>query len=162
MIFGKYQSPIGEILLAADDDVLHGLWFEEQKYFPDCLKKDALSYQKGHPVLELTYKWLDIYFAGQRPDFIPPLAPAPTPNTAGVRKALLSIPFGQTVSYSELAQSVGMAKAVRAASGIVARNPFIVIVPCHRVIGKNGSLTGFAAGIERKKYLLALEALQSS
>ncbi len=155
MTLGKYISPLGEITIAVEDDCLAGLWFERQKYYGSEIKADA-SFGE-HPLLDKTKEWLDVFFSGKEPEFSLPLAPARTESVARVREAMLSIPYGSTISYSELALKAGMPLAVRAVAGMVARNPFIIMVPCHRIISKNGNLTGYAAGLDRKKKLLEIE-----
>lgn len=159
MILGKYDSPIGELTIAVENDCLHGVWLKDQKYFGSRIKTDASVGE--HPLLDLSYEWLDIYFSGKEPDFSLPLSPAGTTLASLVRQAMLGIPFGTTVSYSQLAESAGRPRAVRAVAGMVAHNPFLIMVPCHRVVGKDGSLTGFAAGLDIKRKLLAIERQSS-
>ena len=149
-----YDSPLGEILLASDGEALTGLWFEGQRRF-------AATLAPGHeerilPVFEETAAWLDAYFSGAQPDFTPLLRPAGTAFQREVWALLRAIPYGQTVSYAELAARLGRSSA-RAVGGAVGRNPISLLIPCHRVIGADGSLTGYAGGLERKNRLLALE-----
>ena len=105
---------------------------------------------------------LDAYFAGRAVAFDVPLAPAGTPFQRDVWRALRAIPFGATASYAEIARRIGRPQAVRAVGAANARNPIAILVPCHRVIGADGSLTGYAGGLERKRALLALEARWSN
>ena len=159
MILGKYFSPMGPLTIAVEGDFIVGLWFDDQKYFGSKIKAGACFGE--HPLLNKAYEWLEVYFSGLRPEFMLPLYPVETDNLLRVRNAMLAIPYGEVVSYSELAEKAGMPRAVRAVAGMVSRNPIILVVPCHRIIGKNGSLTGYAAGLDRKKILLELEGQSS-
>ena len=155
-----YQSPIGNILLAADDIGLTGLWFEGQKYF--ALYLDKKHKKKELSVFEQTKKWLDIYFAGQEPDFKIPLHFCGTNFQNEVWEILYSIPYGQTMTYGEIAKWLAAKRGVKrmsaqAVGGAVGRNEISIIVPCHRVVGTSGSLTGYAGGIDKKIALLKLE-----
>ena len=156
----RYSSPIGGITLASDGDALTGLWFDGQKYFGSAISPD--SFEKQLPVFDETLAWLDIYFSGKDPGFTPRLSFLTTEFRSRVWKMLAGIPYGETISYSELTGRLnraypGPGTSPRAAAGAVSRNPISLIIPCHRVIGKNGSLTGYAGGIGRKAWLLALE-----
>ena len=148
-----YKSPLGKILLATDDEGLTGLWFEGQKYFANNL--DAEHEEKLTPVLEHVALWLDEYFAGKNPNFTPSLHITGTDFQVKVYKTLLQIPYGHTITYSELADK--LSTSPRAIGGAVALNSISIIIPCHRVVGSNGNLTGYAGGIDRKQKLLALE-----
>lgn len=155
-----YPSPVGNILLAADETGLTGLWFEGQKYFPHHLDKEAL--EKELPIFEHTKKWLDIYFSGKEPDFTPPLHFEGTTFQNQVWKILCSIPYGQTMTYGEIAKQLARENNVprmsaQAVGGAVGHNEISIIIPCHRVVGSNGSLTGYAGGIDKKIKLLQLE-----
>ncbi len=152
----RYASPLGAILLASDGAALVGLWFEGQKHFGRGL--GPARENSGLPVLAQAARWLDIYFSGREPDFAPPLNPRGTAFEKSVWAELAKIPFGQTATYGEIAARLGLpCGAARAVGGAVGRNPISLIVPCHRVVGANGRLTGYAGGIERKRWLLALE-----
>lgn len=153
--FTIYDSPIGKLLLTAENGALTGLYMEGQKFYPDNAEKEGTR-EDGDPVLILTKTWLDLYFAGEKPLFTPPLSPKGTDFQLLVWSALSEIPYSQTVTYGELARYLGM-NSPRAVGNAVGRNPISIIVPCHRVIGKNGALTGYAGGTERKAYLLRLE-----
>ena len=149
-----YASPLGPILLAADETGLTGLWFEAQKYFPSFL---GVDYQeKETPVLTETARWLDVYFSGKDPDILPPLHPQGSPFRQAVWNILLTIPRGQTMTYGEIARRLGVHSA-QAVGGAVGHNPISILIPCHRVVGSDGSLTGYAGGVERKAWLLQLE-----
>lgn len=149
-------SPLGAILLRAEDDALTGLYFDGQKYFP-ASASDASS-DKPPRVLEETAQQVAEYFAGERQGFTVRLGMAGSTFQQQVWRALVQIPFGEIESYGKLAQRLGLpigsARAVGAANG---RNPVAIIVPCHRVIGSTGELTGYAGGVHRKAALLALE-----
>ena len=149
-----YASPLGPILLAADETGLTGLWFEGQKYFPSF---SGVEYQeKETPVLTETVRWLDVYFSGKDPGFLPPLHPQGSPFRQTVWNILLTIPRGQTMTYGEIARRLGVHSA-QAVGGAVGHNPISILIPCHRVVGSDGSLTGYAGGVERKARLLQLE-----
>lgn len=155
-----YKSPIGRMLLAADDIGLTGLWFEGQKYFARCLDRE--TEEKELPVFAEAKRWLDIYFSGKEPDFTPPLHFIGTDFQKEVREILCAIPYGQTMTYGaiadQLAKKRGLSRmSAQAVGGAVGHNNLSIIVPCHRVVGSDGSLTGYAGGIERKTFLLNLE-----
>ena len=156
----KYKSLIGDILLAADEIGLTGLWFEGQKYFANTLQEDYVPQETK--ILTEAKKWLDVYFSGEEPKFTPPLHPDGSTFRQAVWKILLQIPYGQTITYGEIARKMAELKNVsrmsaQAVGGAVGHNRVSVIVPCHRVIGSDGSLTGYAGGIERKIRLLDIE-----
>ena len=152
----RYASPLGDILLAADGEGLTGLWFEGQKYFARGL--DAEHEERLLPVFSQAARWLDTYFAGTEPGYTPPLHLIGTPFQRRVWEELLAIPYGGTETYGGLARRCGYpAMSARAVGSAVGRNPVSVIVPCHRIVGADGSLTGYAGGTERKARLLALE-----
>ena len=148
-----YDSPLGGITLASNGTELTGLWFDGQKYFGDTLAKDYE--EKRLPVLEQTVRWLDIYFRGQAPDFTPPLYMQTTPFRKAVWEIMLAIPFGKTMTYGEIAEKIAKQKGLskmsaQAVGGAVGHNSISLIIPCHRVVGTNGSLTGYAGGIEKR------------
>ena len=153
----RYRSPLGGITLASDGEALTGLWFDGQKYFARTL--DGNHEEKNLPVFGQAMQWLDQYFSGQNLGFVPPLRPRGTAFQKAVWDILLSIPYGQTVTYREIADRLGRGMSAQAVGGAVGRNPISIIIPCHRVIGTNGSLTGYAGGIERKARLLELEGV---
>ena len=149
-----YASPLGPILLAADETGLTGLWFEAQKYFPSF---SGVEYQeKETPVLTETVRWLDVYFSGKDPGFLPPLHPQGSPFRQTVWDILLTIPRGQTMTYGEIARRLGV-RSAQAVGGAGGHNPISILIPCHRVVGSDGSLTGYAGGFDRKTRLLQLE-----
>lgn len=150
----NYSSPEGEILLAANDNGLTGLWFYGAKYFAVGLE-DART-EKLTPVLRQTLRWLDTYFSGSEPDFMPPLELHGSDFRRRVWAELAKIPYGETVTYGEIAKKLGV-KSAQAVGGAVGHNPVSIIVPCHRVLGADGSLTGYAGGTDKKARLLELE-----
>lgn len=161
----KYTSPLGGILLAADEVGLRGLWFDGQKYFARDLSDERT--ERETPALSEAKRWLDLYFGGQEPDFLPPLHPVGTPFRQAVWEILLRIPYGKTVTYGEiskqLAEKMGLERmSAQAVGGAVGHNEISIIIPCHRVVGSNGSLTGYAGGIDRKIKLLELERADMS
>ena len=156
----NYASPLGGILLAADEIGMRGLWFDGQKYFARDLPAERI--EQNTPVLMEAERWLDIYFAGKDPDFVPPLHPVGSPFRQAVWEILLQIPYGKTVTYGDiskqLAEKTGLERmAAQAVGGAVGHNEISIIIPCHRVVGTNGSLTGYAGGIDKKIRLLELE-----
>ena len=158
-----YDSPLGGIKLASDGKALTGLWFDGQKYFGStlCTATSTLGRTQGYAptVFDETRRWLDIYFSGNKPDFMPPIILCGTPFQQRVWEVLLTIPYGQMVTYGELARRLGC-RSAQGVGGAVGRNPISIIVPCHRVVGVDGSLTGYAGGLDRKRALLALEQKQ--
>ena len=152
----RYDSPLGPMLLAATDHGLAGVWFDDQRHLPEGTHDWPA--QPDHPVLQEAIAQLDDYFAGRRQDFELPLdLRGGTAFQQAVWRALLAIPRGQTLSYGALAQRIGKPAAVRAVGAAVGRNPASVVVPCHRVLGQSGALTGYAGGLARKTALLRLE-----
>ena len=156
----KYKSPLGEILLAADEIGLTGLWFEGQKYFANTLPDERISQETE--ILSEAKKWLDIYFSGEKPTFTLPLHPAGSTFRQAVWQILSEIPYGQTITYGEIASKIAERENIshmsaQAVGGAVGHNEISIIIPCHRVVGTNGSLTGYAGGIDRKISLLELE-----
>lgn len=154
-----YNSPLGGITLASNGQELTGLWFDGQKYFAATLALENMP--KALPVFEQTSSWLDTYFSGRAPDFTPPLHLQASPFRLAVWKVLQQIPFGQTITYAEIARRCASPKSAQAVGGAIAHNPISLIIPCHRVIGANGSLTGYAGGLDKKQYLLALEGIKA-
>ncbi len=166
MIFTQpYHSPLGGILLAADETGLTGLWFDGEKYFADNLPSEYTKQET--PILAETRRWLDLYFSGKEPDFMPPLHPMGSPFRLAVWSILQQIPYGETTTYGEIARELarqkGMARmSAQAVGGAVGHNEISILIPCHRVVGSSGSLTGYAGGIEKKRRLLELERADMS
>lgn len=160
-----YNSPLGWITLSSDGELLTGLWFDGQKYFADSLSKDYK--EMSLPIFNQAQKWLDIYFTGKNPDFTPSLNMKTTAFRKAVWEILLTIPYGQTMTYGEIASKIakqsGLTRmSAQAVGGAVAHNSISLIIPCHRVVGTNGSLTGYAGGINKKIQLLELEGVDVS
>ena len=152
-----YNSLIGDILLASDGEFLTGLWFVNQKYYAKNLNRDAK--EKSLEIFDLTRKWLVSYFEGNKPDFNIPIKFIGTDFQVAVWQSLLKIPYGEFVTYGDLARILNTSP--RAVGTAVGKNPISIIVPCHRVVGKNNSLTGYAGGIDKKEYLLKLESTKT-
>jgi len=151
----RYASPLGPMIVAATDAGLAGLWFEGQRHLPES---SGWPQAPAHPVLVQAVAQLDEYFAGRRSGFDLPLdLQGGTAFQQSVWQALLAIPAGATTSYGAISAQVGRPAAVRAVGAAIGRNPVSIVVPCHRVLGRDGGLTGYAGGLERKSALLALE-----
>ncbi len=155
-----YHSPLGEIIFASDGYALTGLWFDGQKYFPH--KLIAQSQVKELPIFTQTRRWLNTYFSGKEPQFTPRLNMDATPFRKIVWEMLLAVPYGKTIAYGEIArlaaQKMGVKRmSAQAVGNAVGHNPISLIIPCHRVLGSNGNLTGYAGGLEKKQRLLEME-----
>ena len=158
-----YDSPVGRLTLAADGPAVTGLWIEGQKYFAATLSGD----EKGNPlpVFDAARAWLDAYFSGEIPPALPPLSPRGSPFRPAVWRLLLEIPRGGTTTYGALARTLrerGVSASAQAVGGAVGHNPISILIPCHRVVGADGSLTGYAGGVRVKERLLALEGADLS
>ena len=157
----QYESPLGRILLACDEQGLTGLWFAEgSRYTGNGIPEGAC--QRETDIFDETKKWLDIYFSGRDPGFFPPIHLTGSDFRSRVWEMLCEIPYGETVTYRWIAGRIARERgpermSAQAVGGAVGHNPICIIVPCHRVVGANGSLTGYAGGIQRKKALLELE-----
>ena len=156
----RYASQLGSITLVSDGEALTGLWFDRQEHFPHKLISESTEVEL--PIFTQTIKWLDTYFGGEVPDFTPPISLTATPFRKAVYEILLTIPYGQTMTYGEIANIIAEQKGIermsaQAVGGAVGHNPISIIIPCHRVVGANGSLTGYAGGLHRKIKLLKLE-----
>lgn len=149
-----HESPVGPLLLAVSDDGVHCIEFHAPRH---PVKRDARWHEADHPLLDAIAAQLDAYFAGERQSFELPLAPEGTDFQRSVWSALARIPYGATCSYATLAHSIGKPAAVRAVGAANGRNPIPIVLPCHRVIGADGSLTGFGGGLPTKRFLLELE-----
>ena len=156
-----YTSPLGGITLASDGMALTGLYFDGERDFPDL----SAAHKKDLPVFGEVMRWLDLYFAGKEPDFMPPLAPVGTTFQQAVWEILKTIPYGGTTTYGAIAKrlekSTGKRMSAQAVGGAVGRNPISLLIPCHRVIGADGSLMGYAGGLDKKEYLLRTEGFYS-
>ena len=154
----RTDSPLGPMLLACAPQGLCGAWFEGQQHGPTADEQSSWTFTTANPILNAAQEQLQAYFKGQLQRFALPLhLPKATSFQLAVWQALQQIPFGQTTSYGQLAAQLQKLQAVRALGAAVGRNPLSIIVPCHRVLGKDGSLTGYAGGLSRKQALLALE-----
>ena len=159
-----YISPLGGITMASDGEYLTGLWFDGQKYFADTLS--VQHDEKDLDVFRRTDNWLDIYFSGKEPNFTPPLRMKGTEFRQEVWQILLTIPFGKTMTYGAIAKILADRRgtdsmSAQAVGGAIGHNPISLIIPCHRVIGTNGALTGYAGGLEKKAWLLDMESQSS-
>ena len=163
----KYASPIGMITLASDGNFIIGLWLERQRYYAVSMREE-IPEKRDIPVFSKTQKWLDAYFAGKMPAiFDVPLAPAGSEFRKSVWDILCEIPYGGYTTYGAIAQKIAAMKNIKtmssqAVGGAVGHNPISIIIPCHRVVGANGSLTGYGGGIEKKIKLLELEGVDMS
>lgn len=154
----NYTSPLGEMKLACDEAGLVGVWFVGQKYYPAKATFQPVS----HPILSRTVEWLEKYFEGLKPAVLPPLHLRGSEFQLQVWSLLCEIPYGETLTYSDLARKIASKRGMpsmsaQAVGGAVGHNPISILIPCHRVVGANGSLTGYAGGLERKEWLLAWE-----
>lgn len=161
----KYKSPVGLLTLASDGENLTGLWIEGQSYFPE--RDEDVQSKDDLPVFEQTIDWLERYFQGENPGKIPPVAPEGTEFRKLVWKILEEIPYGGLTTYGEIAKEIskqqnGKFISARAVGGAVGHNPISIIIPCHRVIGIDGSLTGYAGGLDVKVKLLEKEGIDVS
>lgn len=157
-----YDAPYGRYVMAAEDGALTGVWLEGQKYFPSGLPEPS----DGEPeIFAHTRRWLDAYFAGRQPDVSTlPMAPKGSAFAQSVWQLLLEIPYGQTVTYGQLAKELAKRRGLehmsaQAVGGAVGHNPISIIIPCHRVLGAKNQLTGYAGGLEVKSFLLKLEEI---
>ena len=152
-----YLSPIGTLSLVADEQYLFGIWVQDQTHFERGIETDGIEIVKEHPVLDKVISYLDAYFDGGVQDLsLLPLAPIWTNFEKRVWAYLQSIPYGQTVTYGQIAQDLQVNSA-QAIGGAVGRNPWSILVPCHRVLGSGNRLTGYASGVEKKAWLLQHE-----
>ena len=154
--FMQMASPVGSLKLVANDTALVAVVWENEN--PKRLRLAELTEQIDHPILLETQKQLTEYFAGTRQQFDLPLDFEGTEFQKKVWQALLTIPFGETRSYRDIAEQIGNVKAVRAVGAANGKNPISIIAPCHRVVGANGKLVGFAGGLDNKEILLKLES----
>lgn len=159
----KYNSPIGKLTLASDSEKLIGLWIEGQKYFASTVKCEMIEENKL-PIFQKTKNWLDRYFKGEKP-VIPELLLSPSGSEfrQKVWKILCEIPYGEVTTYGDVAKKLGASKmSAQAVGGAVGHNPISIIIPCHRVVGHNGNLTGYAGGLDLKRKLLQYEGVRIS
>lgn len=157
-----FDSPFGSITLASDGNALTGLWFDGQKYYADTLSPE--HEEKQLPIFNDTVKWLNIYFSGKEPEFTPALNMKTTPFRKSVWEIMLTVPYGHTMTYGEIAEQIAKQTGIsrmsaQAVGGAVGHNSISLIIPCHRIVGTNGSLTGYSGGIDRKMKLLEMEGV---
>lgn len=156
----NYSTPLGNMTAASDGTALTGLWFDGQKYFGSTMEKEYE--EKQLPVFEQTKQWLDLYFQKKIPDFMPPVSLNGSDFRMTVWGMLSEIPYGHTTTYGAIAKKIAAQKGIacmsaQAVGKAVGNNPVSILIPCHRVVGTGGKLTGYAGGIEKKEALLALE-----
>jgi len=159
MFYTDYNSQFGRLLLASDGKNLTGLWFEEQKYYANTLSSTAIK-KDDLPIFAQVKNWLNAYFAGEHTTITNiPLMPQGSNFRRRVWKILCGIPYGKVITYGDIAKRIGGRMSAQAVGGAVSHNPISIIIPCHRVIGAKGKLTGYAAGISTKEKLLKLEGI---
>ena len=156
LYYKEMNSPIGKLKLVANANALVAILSERER--PNRLRLDVPNVDRQHPILVEAERQLSDYFAGKRTQFELPLEPGGTEFQKKVWRNLRRIPFGKTRSYGDIARTVGSPRASRAVGAACGKNPLSIVVPCHRVLGSNGALTGFGGGLETKAELLALEA----
>lgn len=161
----EYPSPLGMITLTCDEDAVIGLWFNGQRHYGNILPPE--TERRDHPLLRDAKRWLDIYFSGREPGFLPPMRYDSTPFRKRICDIMLTIPYGQTMTYGEIAAEAARQQGLermsaQAVGGAVGHNPISLMIPCHRVVGTGGSLTGYGGGIDRKAKLLTLEGVDMS
>lgn len=159
---GRYDSPVGGITMAGDGKSLIGLWFDGQKYSAGLPGRNSRMTEL--PVFRDVRRWLDLYFSGEAPDFIPPISMYGSEFGKEVWKILLTVPYGHTMTYGAVAKKIAADRGIgrmsaQAVGGAVGHNPVSLIIPCHRIIGTDGSLTGYAGGLDKKRWLLRHEGL---
>ena len=157
--YTDYPSPLGEILIVSDGEAICGLWFYGQKYFKSSIDDDLIE-RSDLDIFKKAIRWLDSYFKGLNPKFDFKLDPQGSDFRLKVWKILLEIPYGETVTYGEIALKLSQSMSAQAVGGAVGHNPIAIMIPCHRVLGADGKLTGYAGGIERKIELLKLEQVK--
>ncbi len=163
----KYQFPIGALTLVCDENNLVGIWMDGQKYHGDTLLENVAE-KADSPILKAAKNWLDKYFAGKNPNISElPLAPIGGEFRQDVWRILCEIPYGKVITYSDIAKKMAKKRnkermSSQAVGGAVGHNPLSIIIPCHRVVGSNGSLTGYAGGIDKKIKLLEHEGVDMS
>ncbi|MHA6203126.1 methylated-DNA--[protein]-cysteine S-methyltransferase [Dyella soli] len=152
--YDEWASPVGVLRLVADDECLREIWFPHGRH----RQLQPPHWRHAAEPLARARQQLEEYFAGTREQFDLPLRPIGTPFQREVWWELARIPYGATISYGELARRIGQPAAVRAVGAANGRNPLPIVLPCHRVIGSDGSLTGFGGGLPTKRFLLSLES----
>ena len=151
-----YDSPLGEMLIVSDGEAICGLWFYGQKHFPSF---DDLVEKDDSLIFDNVKEWLDSYFKGKNPKIDFKLKPDGTQFRLKVWRVLSEIPYGETLTYGEIARKISSEMSAQAVGGAVGHNPIAILIPCHRVLGSNGKLTGYAAGLDKKIELLKIEKI---
>jgi methylated-DNA-[protein]-cysteine S-methyltransferase len=152
--FAILPSPVGDLLLVADETHLRGVYFAGEKHAPPTR---GWEHNPDQTILKQAARELAEYFSGTRTTFSVPLCYEGTKFQQAIWRQISQIPFGRTISYTELAERAGAPNAPRAAGTATGQNPFSILVPCHRVMGRNGGMHGYAGGLDRKRRLLELE-----
>lgn len=157
MFYSEYASPVGLLSVVCSDRAVLGVWIEGQKYF--LSKYDASAFiRRKNDIAKLCFDWLDDYFSGKCPAVSSvPLSAHGSDFQKLVWSKLIEIPYGETTTYGAIAKSISPKMSAQAVGGAVGHNPVSIIIPCHRVVGANGSLTGYAGGLEIKRKLLEFE-----
>jgi methylated-DNA-[protein]-cysteine S-methyltransferase len=153
----SYNSPIGELFIVSDGEAINGVWFHNQKFFKSTV--DETVENDDLEIFKKVKEWLDEYFEGKNPQIDFMLNPSGSEFRRIVWKILLDIPYGETLTYGEIAKRISPTMSAQAVGGAVGHNPISILIPCHRVVGVNGKLTGYAAGIDKKIELLKLEKI---
>ena len=153
----SYKSPIGEMLFVSDGEAVCGVWFYGQKFFKNSIDKTIENNDLA--IFKKLKKWFDDYFNGLNPEIDFKLRPQGSEFRLKVWKILCEIPYGETLTYGEIASRISPNMSAQAVGVAVGHNPISILIPCHRVLGVNGKLTGYAAGLDRKMELLKLEKI---
>ena len=151
-----YASPIGEMLIVSDGEAICGVWFHGQKHFESSIS-DKLIENDDLAIFKKVKMWFDSYFNGKNPKIDFKIKPSGSEFRQRVWKILCEIPYGETLTYGEIAHEISPSMSAQAVGGAVGHNPIAILIPCHRVLGSNGKLTGYAAGLDKKIELLKLE-----
>lgn len=152
----NYKSPVGDMLIVSDGKAIKGIWFDGQKHFKSTVESELIINDELI-IFEKVKKWLDDYFKGINPEINFKLKPEGTEFRKKVWQILSEIPYGETMAYGEIASKISPTMSAQAVGGAVGANPIAIVIPCHRVLGKNSKLTGYAAGIDKKMELLKIE-----
>lgn len=154
----NYDSPLGEMLIVGDAESIVGVWFYGQKYFKATINEDIIQ-KDDLTIFKKVINWFDEYFNGNNPEIDFKLNPQGSEFRQKVWKILSEIPYGETLTYGEIASMISPTMSAQAVGGAVGHNPISILIPCHRLVGSNGKLTGYAAGIDKKMELLKLERI---
>lgn len=152
----RYISPIGEMIIVSDGEAVNGVWFIDQKHFKSSIHGELIE-NDDLAIFKTIKGWFDDYFNGLNPEINFKLKPEGSDFRLKVWMMLREIPYGSSLTYGEIASKISTSMSAQAVGGAVGHNPIAIIIPCHRVLGANGRLTGYAAGLDRKVFLLELE-----